>query len=117
MRFSSKDGAMPFFLYIESDRQITAGALRLYAEDYRKFAGLDGALAPAFRNEAIQAAERLADEIGRTAPVEIGMDRNGAGEIVADKESSVAAFAEGWLASSHSPILNNRNDLARHRYA
>jgi hypothetical protein len=73
------EGAMPFVFTNESDRRITAGALQLYAEDCRKFAELDGALAPAFRMAAVQ-AERLADEIGRAPPVEIEMDRNGAGE-------------------------------------
>jgi hypothetical protein len=46
----------------ESDRQMTAGALRLYAEDCRKIAGIEPPLTPALARAARQ-AERLADEI------------------------------------------------------
>jgi energy-coupling factor transporter transmembrane protein EcfT len=46
----------------ESDRQLTAGALRLYAEDCRNIVGVGSTLDPLLTRAARQ-AERLADEI------------------------------------------------------
>lgn len=59
---------MPFLLTDESDRRMAASALRLYAEDCRKFAALNGTLGPDFANGAAQ-ADRLAAQIeaGTTA--------------------------------------------------
>jgi hypothetical protein len=53
---------MHFTFTNESDRQMTAGALRLYAEDCRKFAILGGTLSPILTKGSKQ-AEKLADEI------------------------------------------------------
>lgn len=53
---------MPFLLTSESDRWMAASALRLYAEDCRKFAALNGTLGPDLANGAAQ-ADRLAARI------------------------------------------------------
>ncbi len=54
---------MHFVLTNESDRRMAASALRLYAEDCRKFAALmNGTLAPDLVNGAAQ-ADRLAIRI------------------------------------------------------
>ena len=60
---------MPFLLTSESDRWMAASALRLYAEDCRKFAALNGTLGPDLANGATQ-ADRLAARIeaGVTGP-------------------------------------------------
>jgi hypothetical protein len=53
---------MHFLLTHESDRRMAASALRLYAEDCRKFAALNGTLGPDLASGAAQ-ADRLAAQI------------------------------------------------------
>lgn len=55
---------MRFTLTNQSDRQLTAGALRLYAEDCRSLAALYDDFRPALTTGA-QQAERLANAMQR----------------------------------------------------